>query len=128
MTETHIIACRRKDWACALMKRVLDETGANGTAFLHKCISDTNSAYQIIGAFKWLRWAYCDDAMHQGLKKHEPLLTTTRHTIDLDDDKLDTQPTPQPQHVDKVLNTHLMMKQPPCLVERNEWCDNKVDT
>ena len=43
-------------------------------------------------------------------KKHEPLLTTTGHTINLGDEWLETQPTP-PQHVDKVLNnTHLMLK------------------
>ena len=41
-----------EDWACALNKRVLDEIGSNGTAFLHKRISDTNHAQQIIGAFK----------------------------------------------------------------------------
>ena len=33
-----------EDWACALKKRVLDETGANLTAFIHKRISDTNRA------------------------------------------------------------------------------------
>ena len=41
-----------EDWACALKKRVLDETGVNGTAFLHKCIPCTNHAQQIIAAFK----------------------------------------------------------------------------
>ena len=68
-----------EDWACALKKQVLDETGANGTAFIHKHISDTNHAQQIIAAFKRLRWAYPDYAIPQGLKKHEPLLTTTGH-------------------------------------------------
>ena len=96
-----------KDWACALKKRVMDETGANGTAFIHKHISHTNHAHQIIAAFKRLRWAFPDDAIPQGLKKHEPLLTTC-HIINICDGRLDTQPTPP--HVDKVLNnTHLMM-------------------
>ena len=31
---THAL-CETEDWACALKKQVLDETGANGTAFLH---------------------------------------------------------------------------------------------
>ena len=70
-----------EDWACALKKRVLDETGANGTAFIQKRISDTNHAQQIIGAFKRLRWAYPDGVIPQGLQKHEPLLTTTGHII-----------------------------------------------
>ena len=61
--------CETKDWACALKKRVLNETGANATAFIHKRISDTNHAQQIIAAFKRLRWAYPDDAMPQLLKK-----------------------------------------------------------
>ena len=52
-----------EDWACALKKRVLDETGVNGTAFLHKRIPCTNHAHQIIAAFKRLRWAYPDDAL-----------------------------------------------------------------
>ena len=67
--------------------------------------------------------------MPQGLKKHEPLLTTTGNIINLcGDNRLVTQPTP-PQHVDKVLsNTHLMMKHPPWLVDGNKWCDNKVET
>ena len=38
-----------------LKKRVMDETGANATAFLYKRISHTNHAHQIIGAFKWFR-------------------------------------------------------------------------
>ena len=33
-----------QDWACALKKRVLDEAGANGTAFLHKHIPCTDHA------------------------------------------------------------------------------------
>ena len=91
------------------MKRVMDEIGTNTTAFLHKRISDTNHAQQIISVFKRLRWAYPDDAIPQGLKKHEHL-STTGHIINLGDDMLETQPPPQPQHVDKVLNnTHLMM-------------------
>ena len=49
-------------------------------------------------------------------------------SINLGDDRLETQPTPQ-QHVDKVLNnTHLMMKHTPCLVDGNKWCGNKVET
>ena len=40
-----------EDWACALKKRVLDETGVNGTAFLHKRILSTNHAQHIIVAF-----------------------------------------------------------------------------
>ena len=52
-----------EDWACALKKRVLDETGVNGTAFLHKRIPSTNHAQQIIVAFKRLRWAFPDDAI-----------------------------------------------------------------
>ena len=108
---------------------MLDETGTNGTAFLHKCISDTNHAHQISGAFKGFRWACPDDAMPQGLKEHEPLLMTTGHIINHGDDRLETQPSPPPQHVDKVLNnSHLMMKHPPWLVDGNKWCDNKVDT
>ena len=76
----------------------MDETGANGTAFLHRRISDTNHAQQIIAAFKRLRWAYPDDAMPQGLKKREPLLTRRGHIIPCGDDRLDTQPTSPPQH------------------------------
>ena len=111
------------------MKQVLDETGANGTAFLHRRIPCTNHAQQIIAAFKQLRWAYPDDVIPQGLKKHEPLLSTTSHIINLGDDRLETQPTTPPQHVDKVLNyTHLMMKHPQWLVDGNKWCDNKVET
>ena len=118
-----------QDWACALKKRVMDETFANATAFIHKRISDTNHAHQIICAFKRFRWAYPDDAMPQGLKKHEPLLTTTGHLINLGDDRLETQPTPPSQHVDNVLNdTHLMTKHAPWLVDGNKWCDNKVET
>ena len=49
--------CSTEDWACALMKRVMDETGANATAFLHRCIACTNHAHQIMAAFKRLRWA-----------------------------------------------------------------------
>ena len=60
--------CETEDWACALMKRVLGDTGANATAFIHRRILCTNHAQQIIGAFKGLRWAYPDDAMPQGLK------------------------------------------------------------
>ena len=59
---------KTEDWACALKKQVLDETGANATAFIHRCISDTNNVHQIIGAFKQLRWTYPDDAIPQGLK------------------------------------------------------------
>ena len=118
-----------EDCACALKKRVLDETGANATVFIHRRIPCTNHAQQIIAAFKWLRWAYPDDAIPQGLKKHEPLLSTRGHIINLGDDRLETQPTPTPQHMDKVLNnTHLMMKHPPWLVDANKWCDNKMET
>ena len=86
---------------------MLDETGANATAFLHRPIPCTNHVQQIIAAFKRLRWAYPDDAIPQGLKKHEPLLTTTGHIINLGDGRLETQPTPPSQHVDNVLNnTH----------------------
>ena len=122
---THALG-KKEDQACALMKRVLDETGANGTAFLHRRISHTNHAHQIIGAFKRLRWGYHDDVMPQGVKKHEPLLTTTSHIINLGDDRLETQQT---QHMDMVLNdTHFMMKHTPWLVDGNKWCNNKVDT
>ena len=93
---------------------MLDETGANGTAFIHRRISDTNHAQQIIVAFKRLRWAYPDDAIPQRLKKHEPLLKTTGHIINFGDDRLGTQTKLPPRHVEKVLNdTHLMMKHPP---------------
>ena len=44
--------------------------------------------------------------MPQGLKKHEPLLSTAVHIINLGDEWLETQPTP-PQHMDKVLNNTL---------------------
>ena len=109
-----------EDWACALKKRVLGETGPNGTSFLHRRIPGTNHAHKTICAFKGLRWAYPDYAIPQGLKQHEPLLTTTGHIINHGDDRLETQPTPQ-QHVDKVLNNrHLMMKQPPWLVDGNK--------
>ena len=100
--------CETEDWACALKKQVLDETGANGTAFIQKRISDTNHAHQIIGAFKRLRWAYPDYAIPQGLKKHEPLLTTTGHIIGLGDDRLETQPSPTLQHEDNVLKQHTL--------------------
>ena len=43
--------------------------------------------------------------------------------------RLDAQPTPPLQHVDKVLNdTRLMLKHPPWLDDGNKWCDNKVET
>ena len=104
-----------------------DETGANATAFIQKHISDTNHAHQIICAFKRLRWAHPDDAMPQGLKKHEPLLRTTGHIINPWDDRLEAQPTSSPHYVDKVLNdAHLMMKHPLWLVNTNKWCDSKV--
>ena len=106
---------------------MLDETGVNGTAFLHKCIPCTNHAHQIIAAFKWLRWVYPDDAMPQGLKRFERLPTRRGHIIPCDDDRLETQPTLQ--HMEKVLNnTYLMMKHPLWLVDGNKWCDNKVET
>ena len=118
-----------EDWACALKKRVLDETGADGTAFLHRRIPCTNHAQQIIAAFKRLRWAYPDYAIPQGLKKFERLLTRRGRIIPCGDNRLETQPTPLPQHMDKVLNdTHLMMKHTPWLVDANKWCDNKVET
>ena len=79
-----------EDWACALKKRVLDETCANGTAFLHKRMSGTNHAQQIIGAFKRLRWAYPDDAIPQGLKRFESLLTRRGRIIPCGDDRLET--------------------------------------
>ena len=121
--------CSTEDWACALMKRVMDETGANATAFLHKHIAATNHAHQIMVAFKWLRWAYPDHAIPHPLNKFERLLTTTGHIINCGDDRLETQPSPHPQHVDKVLNnTHLMLKHTPWLVDGNKWCDNKVQT
>ena len=123
---THAL-CETEDWACALKERVLDETDANGTAFIHRCISDTNHAHQISGAFKGFRWACPDDAMPQGLKKHEPLLTTTGHLINLGDDRLETQP-PSQQMWTRYSMTHLMMKYPPGLVDGNKWCDNKVET
>ena len=118
-----------EDWACALKKRVLDETGANATAFLHRRIPCTNHAQQIIAAFKRLRWAYPDCAIPQRLKRFERLLTRRGRIIPCGDDRLETQPTPLPQHMDKVLNdTHLMMKHTPWLVDANKWCDNKVET
>ena len=85
-----------EDWACALKKRVLDETGANATAFLHRPIPCTNHAQQIIAAFKRLRWAYPDDAIPQGLKKFESLLTRRGRIIPCGDDRLETQQTPPP--------------------------------
>ena len=110
-----------EDWACALKKRVLDETGANGTAFIHKRIPCTSHAHQIIGAFKRLRWAYPDFAIPHGLEKFEPLLRTTGHITTCGDDRLKSQPTPPPQHVDKVLNdTHM--------VDANKQCHNNVET
>ena len=75
---------------------MLDETGADGTAFVQKRISDTNHAQQIIGAFKRLRWAYPDDAIPQGLKMFERLLTRRGRIITCGDDRLETQPTPPP--------------------------------
>ena len=118
-----------EDWACALKKRVLDETGVNGTAFLHKRIPSTNHAQQIIAAFKRLRWAYPDDAIPHGLKKHERLLTRTGHIINCGDERLETQPTLPPRYADGLLNdTHLMFKHPPFLVDAHKWCDNKVET
>ena len=95
---------------------MIDETGANATAFLHRRISDTNHAQQIIGAFKRLRWAYPDYAMPQGLKKHEPLLTTTSHVINHGDDRLETQPPPLPQHVDKMHNNNTLDVETPTMV------------
>ena len=65
---THAL-CSTDDWACALMKQVMDETGANATAFLHKHIVATNHAHQIMVAFKWLRWAYPDNAIPHPLKE-----------------------------------------------------------
>ena len=118
-----------EDWACALKKRVLDETGANGTAFLHRRISHTNHAQQIIAAFKRLRWAYPDYAIPQGLKRFERLLTRRGRIIPCGDDRLETQPTPPPRIANGLLNdTHLMFKYPPFLVDGNKWCDNKVET
>ena len=118
-----------EDWACALKKRVLDETGADGTAFVQKRISDTNHAQQIIAAFKRLRWAYPDYAIPQGLKKFERLLTRRGRIIPCGDDRLETQPTPPPRYANGLLNdTHLMFKYPPFLVDANKWCDNKVET
>ena len=118
-----------EDWACALKKRVLDETGVNGTAFLHKRIPCTNHAHQIIAAFKQLRWAYPDYALPHGLKKHERLLTRTGRIINCGDERLETQPTLPPQFADGLLNdTHLMFKHPPFLVDAHKWCDNKVET
>ena len=119
-----------EDWVCALKKRVMDETGANATAFIHRRISDTNHAHQIIGAFKELRWAIVmmpslKDSKSMSLFSQQQatssilVMTGWRHN----------QQHHQPQHVDKVLNnTHLMMKYPPWLVDANKWCDNKVET
>ena len=94
---------------------MLDETGANGTAFVHKRIPCTNHAQQIIGAFKRLRWGYPDDAIFQGLKRFERLPTTTGHIINLGDDKLETQPSPPP-HLDKVLNDNTLDDETPTMV------------
>ena len=85
-----------EDWACALKKQVLDETGVNGTAFLHKRIPSTNHAQQIIAAFKRLRWAYPDEAIPHRLKKYEQLLTRTGCIIHCGDEMLETQPTMPP--------------------------------
>ena len=61
--------------------------------------------------------------------KFEPLLRTTGHITTCGDDRLESQPTPPPQHVDKLLNdTHLMFKHPPFLVDPNKWCHNNVET
>ena len=57
---------------------------------------------------KWLRWACPDDVMPQGLKKHEPLLSTTDNIIGLGDDRLETQPSPTLQHEDNVLKQHTL--------------------
>ena len=68
-------------------------------------------------------------AIPHGLEKFESLLRTTGHIITWGDDKLESQPAPPPQHVDKVLNdTHLMFKHPPFLVDANKWCHNNVET
>ena len=48
----------------------MNETGADATAFIHKCVSDTNYAHQIIGAFKQLRWTYLDDAIFHTFNGH----------------------------------------------------------
>ena len=118
-----------EDWACALKKRVLDETGANGTAFLHKRIPCTNHAQQIIGAFKRLRWAYPDYAIPQGLETFESLLRRTGHIINFGDNRLESQPATPPQYANGLLNdTHLMFKHPPFLVDANKWCHNNVET
>ena len=118
-----------EDWACALKKRVLDETGANATAFLHRRIPCTNHAQQIIAAFKRLRWAYPDCAIPQRLKRFERLLTRRGRIIPCGDDRLETQPTPPPRYANGLLNDmHLMFKYPPFLVDANKWCDNKVET
>ena len=62
-------------------------------------------------------------------KRLEHLLTATGYIINPGDDRLETQPTPPPQHMDKVLNdTYLMMKHTLLLVDTNKWCNNKVDT
>ena len=92
-------------------------------------VLNTSHAQQIIGAFKRLRWACPDCATHQGLEMFEPFLRTTSHIINFGDDRLKSQPTPPPQHMDKVLNdTHLMFKDPPFLVDPNKWCHNNVET
>ena len=112
-----------------MKKRVLDETGANGTAFLHKRIPCTNHAHQIIGAFKRLRWAYPDYAIPQGLETFESLLRRTGHIINFGDNRLESQPATPPQYANGLLNdTHLMFKHPPFLVDANKWCDNSVET
>ena len=43
--------CSTEDWACALMRQLMDETGANATAFLHKHIAATNHANQFVNVF-----------------------------------------------------------------------------
>ena len=84
---------------------------------------------KIIGAFKRLRWACPDYAIPHGLETFESLLRRTSHIITCGDDRLESQPTPPPQHVDKLLNdTHLMFKHPPFLVDANKWCHNNVET
>ena len=48
----------------------MNETGADATAFIHKCVSDTNYAHQIIGDFKQLGWTYLDDAIFHTSNGH----------------------------------------------------------
>ena len=97
-------------------------------AIIHRRIPCTNHAHQIIAAFKWLRWAYPDDTIPQGLKKFERHLTRRGHIIPCGDARLETQPSP-PQHVDKMLNnTHFMLKHPPMLVDVNKCCQQGGNT